>query len=862
MTSPSYDRRPVFAGKRFELFVIVALIVMVVLAVAIKDLAVVWYTVSCLLGYGLFLVIVRRRRPAAALPDPPTAAEDDTPLPARRYLKPRDLPPALRSFVGREQETADIVAHLRTAAPGRPAVVLIDGPAGMGKTSLAVHAAHAVAADFPEGHLFAGIGSSLAGAGAGEGEDASRGSIRDSSDRDSSARGSSEDSSVRDSSARGSAIRDSVIHDVVGRFVSALREPGEPAPAGARTLDELLATYHELVRHRSRVLIVIDDADDEQLVAGLLPDGGSWAAIVTSRRALSNLPVQPAEVHLGRLTEAESLRLLRLIVGDERVANEPEQAREIVENTAGYPLLLQLAAVSLAARPHSSLAVALRRMGARTEDSLGGSDPLGLSYSLLTEEEQRALQALALLDESFEVWMLAVLIDARELDSDELAAKHSAADRIVHRLLHAGLVKRVNSDPASVAVFAMPGPVRQYARERLDESVPPADQQRLRARLERARGHRRQQVSGELRHRVYEPLIGGRFTEALTGARWSVAVAREREDRAAEGLALAAFAEIRAELGNFDVAEDLARAAIDTGSGPGTVRALRCQGKLRRRLRQLSQAELLLHRALTAAGDNEESEKIRVLAELAVAQSLTHRIAQAMVTLREAFRRCDECPDGGPAHRPGLIWAHGYVLQQARRLDEAQHELIAGERLAEKLDQRLWRVWLLHRRASVALDAHRLDDARGLAFDAVDRFGAMDHRYGKALSRLLIGTAHLADEQTDEAVPMLEEAAENFLNCGDRWAEAKTTWTLAMAQRRRGDSVAVARLLREAYDTFAALGDDASRARVAEELRRVTSHDPGAGGPVGPDPGGRHYAGAGTGTAGTTTAPGGTPRLR
>src|SRR5262245_51861676 len=100
MTLPSYGRRAASAGFRLRLFGIVALAAVTIAAMVIEDAPVIWSMGAILSSYGLFLVVVefRARRHARA----ELVRTEEPSVPSRGYLTPRDLPPALPLFVGRE----------------------------------------------------------------------------------------------------------------------------------------------------------------------------------------------------------------------------------------------------------------------------------------------------------------------------------------------------------------------------------------------------------------------------------------------------------------------------------------------------------------------------------------------------------------------------------------------------------------------------------------------------------------------------------------------------------------------------------------------------------------------------------------
>src|SRR5690606_34378409 len=92
------------------------------------------------------------RRATAALASATGAASDQH---HRRPL-PAQLPPAAPAFVGRAPQLATLHALLAEPRTG-PAIASIVGPAGVGRTTLAVHWAHTVAERFPDGQLYVNL---------------------------------------------------------------------------------------------------------------------------------------------------------------------------------------------------------------------------------------------------------------------------------------------------------------------------------------------------------------------------------------------------------------------------------------------------------------------------------------------------------------------------------------------------------------------------------------------------------------------------------------------------------------------------------------------------------------------------------
>jgi tetratricopeptide (TPR) repeat protein/transcriptional regulator with XRE-family HTH domain len=247
----------------------------------------------------------------------------------------RQLPAAVPDFTGRavELETLNrIVAEAATAAPGTVVISAIGGTAGVGKTALALHWAHRIAHRFPDGQLYVNL------------------------------RGFDPSGVPTSPSA---AIRG---------FLDALGVPTErvaPAP------DTQAAQYRSLVAGK-RILVVLDNARDEQQIRPLLPASAGSLVIVTSRNQLTGLAASNRArlVRLDVLTHADAVQLLTARIGTARAAAEPDAVAEIAALCACLPLALAVAAARAVTRPLlplSALAAELRDTAARL-DALDSGD--------------------------------------------------------------------------------------------------------------------------------------------------------------------------------------------------------------------------------------------------------------------------------------------------------------------------------------------------------------------------------------------------------------------------------------------------------------------------------------------------------
>ncbi len=225
----------------------------------------------------------------------------------RHVPVPRELPADVHGFTGRTAEL-DVLDTLLDPSAG--AVVAVSGPAGVGKTALAVRWAHASADRFPDGQLYLNL--------------------------------------------RGYDLREALASaDALASLLRALGLPGSEIPAEP---EERAARYRSLLAGR-RMLVVLDNARDADQVRPLMPGTPGSAAIVTSRDSLAGLVARDGarRLALDLLPEAEAVDLLRILVGT-RVDDEPQAAVALAGQCTRLPLALRIVAERAAARPAQALA--------------------------------------------------------------------------------------------------------------------------------------------------------------------------------------------------------------------------------------------------------------------------------------------------------------------------------------------------------------------------------------------------------------------------------------------------------------------------------------------------------------------------
>lgn len=283
---------------------------------------------------------------------------------------PAQLPrPA--ELVGRDNLVAELTGLLRSEPNPAMAVIVISGPGGIGKTALALRAAHESRDHYPDGQLHAEMRT-----GSGSAAD---------------------------------------ISDVAAQFLRALGAPRVP-----ETPAERLAEYRTLLASR-RVLIVLDDADGTQ-VSELTPASPGCTVLVTARQRLPDIQGAHHVSPLEPLDPPDATELFVRVVRDARVVidNDPAALVRVVELCAGLPLALRIAGalrVHLHPRPTAELADRLARQGpdAFAYGKLSLARTIGAGFERLDPPARQLFLGLGLLPLSgFGMWTAAAVLESAD----------------------------------------------------------------------------------------------------------------------------------------------------------------------------------------------------------------------------------------------------------------------------------------------------------------------------------------------------------------------------------------------------------------------------------------------------------------
>jgi len=218
---------------------------------------------------------------------------------------PAQLPADLADFTGRGRLVAQLRGLLTQTQQSENAaavpVIVVAGAGGLGKTALAVHAAHALRPAFPDGQLYVSL--------------------------------------------LGASQQPLPPDEVLARLLRDLGVPGTRIPVGQ---EERAALYRTCLAGR-QLLILLDDAKDAAQVRPLLPGTASAAVIVTSRHRLADLAGSRL-LDLDVLDDDEARLLFTRMIGAERAGAEPGPVAEVLTVCAGLPLAIRIAGARLTAR--------------------------------------------------------------------------------------------------------------------------------------------------------------------------------------------------------------------------------------------------------------------------------------------------------------------------------------------------------------------------------------------------------------------------------------------------------------------------------------------------------------------------------
>jgi tetratricopeptide (TPR) repeat protein/transcriptional regulator with XRE-family HTH domain len=339
----------------------------------------------------------------------------------------RTLPHDIASFTGRQRELQELVCAAADA--GRVVSIhAIGGMAGIGKTALAVHAAHRLADRFPAGQIFLPLHGHTPG-------------------------------------------QQPV--DPMDALASLLLTTGVAAAAIPPGLEARMALWRDRLAGQ-QLLLILDDAIGSEQVLPLLPGTGGNMVLITSRRHLSALDA--TAISLDMLPSEEAAGLLIRLAGRPGLSQADPGVREIIRLCGFLPLAIGMVGRQLhhhlawsASSRAAELAAARDRLELMATENVSVAAAFDLSYAHLATDHQRLFRRLGLHPGAeFDRYAAAALDDA------DLAAARRGLEALYDQYLL--------TEPAP-GRYRMHDLIREHARALADQDDPGNDRDQATARL-------------------------------------------------------------------------------------------------------------------------------------------------------------------------------------------------------------------------------------------------------------------------------------------------------------------------------------------------------------------------------------------
>jgi tetratricopeptide (TPR) repeat protein/DNA-binding XRE family transcriptional regulator len=694
----------------------------------------------------------------------------------------RGLPRDIGSFTGRQPELRQLVGLTAGAPhPGVISIHAIGGMAGIGKTALAVHAAHQLAPRFPDGQIFLPL--------------------------------------------HGHTPGQRPVHpaDALASLLLAAGLPAGQIPPG---LEARTALWRDRLAGK-QLLLVLDDAAGSEQVRPLLPGSAGSLVLVTSRRHLTALEDAQA-VSLSTLSAGEAAELLIRLAA--RPGLEPGDAAvaEITRLCGYLPLAVGMLARQLhhhpawtAAELADELADARDRLELMHAENLSVAAAFGLSYQDLTPGQQQLFRRLGLHPGTdIDAYASAALDGSdlatarRQLDAlydhyligeptrgryrlHDLIREHARAlagrvdpgrdrDGAVARLLdyyqyaagRAGALIARRARPAPAAADGtVPAPVPALADREHALAWARAERASLLACLDQA-------TSTGQHARVIAITAGlaglvrldGPWAEAITRHATAVQAARSLGDRLGEANALDDLGDVRGLAGEFPAAAQALEQALAIYRDLGD---------------RLGQANALRDLAYVRGADDYPAAALTLEQALAIYRDLGDRLGQADALTWLGIIRLVT----------GDFRAAAQALEQALAICRD-----LGDRLGEA-GALTWLGDVRRMTGDYPATAQALEQALGICRDLGDRAG-------QATALIFIGDVRRATGDYPAAAQALEQALGIFGDIGHREYYAIALAGLGDVRRATGDYPAAAHALDQALAIARDIGDRGSEVEM------------------------------------------------
>ncbi|MFF7229888.1 DNA-binding SARP family transcriptional activator [Streptomyces sp. 2333.5] len=703
--------------------------------------------------------------------DAPPVTSDGPGSTDQVIVRPQQLPATVADFTGRTTFVSELGAQLATAEGSVMAVSALTGIGGVGKTTLAVHVAHAAREHFPDGQLYVDL--------------------------------------------QGAGHTPSEPEAVLGSFLRALGTADSAIPDG---LEERSALYRSTLAGR-RVLALLDNARDAAQIRPLLPGAEGCAALVTSRARMIDL-AGAYLIDVDVMSPEEALNLFTRIVGEERVDSERQAAMAVVGACGFLPLAIRIAASRLAARRTWTVSTLARKLAdeRRRLDELRAGDlavtaTFELGYGQLEPHQARAFRLLGLADgPDISLAAAAALLD---MDSED-------AEDLIESLVDASLL-----ESAAPGRYRFHDLVRLYARVCAErDEQPPAEREAALSRLldfylatakevytlerpgDRLADHMAcpqhaglvftdrigalewlfgearclmacaQQSAGPttLRRAVDLLLLAQDLAESGADSRQYEQVnmalldaARASDDQRAQARIHVALTNVHTLAGRFDKADEHAQSAMLLGLATedafASSYAPNDRGIIANSQNRHVDAEAYLTQALSAfREDRNKPSEASALCNLSRVHLATGRVDTAIQLAQEGIAIYRQL--GATRRLANGMYALGLAFTRAERLDDATEQLNKALAIFQASRQRFWEGMTYYRMAEADLTAGHPAQAANRAEQALTALRAIGGEWWHANVLTLLGRALDGVGQTGRARVCWQESLTVFERLG------------------------------------------------------------------------------------------------
>ncbi|MER5274778.1 tetratricopeptide repeat protein [Streptomyces sp. NPDC002809] len=701
------------------------------------------------------------------------------------------LPAPETRFAGRRAELTRIgqwVHAARASTETKPTVVVLHGPPGAGRTSLAIRAAHDLKDQFRGACVV-----DLRGGADGEPPLPTRDALLHLLNRLGAPR---EQLLFRDGGSAG-------------------RAAGTSAEQQVRRLGEL---YHQHLTG-TPVTIVLDDASDVEQVRTLIPERSDSLVLVTAREPLDlpgSLPAWVHQLEVGALDAAGAEELLRTASQEEdQGLYDYPSSEAITELCGGLPLALRIAGSSLGTRTPGALAADLAAYGPVPPVERA----LWLRYTDQSEPARRLLRRLALAGRA----SLGAAAAAALLSADDQEAERLLAD-----LSGAGLLDHVRGSR-----YRLHDLVRGFALARLLDEEEPADrtaaQERLIVNYAELAGAVIRMVDGKMSTRAGQFGPHG-FSSLDAALRWLddessfITSALRHSEGVDQGAvldllgALCDYCLLRGDLYRLGEISELTQ-AVDQGLLERSVQWR--TGIAARQLGELDKARTTLS-SVVGLYREAQNDSGTALALCSLGITLHHQgnLTEASARLREAIELQSSAAQA--EDRAWSLHALAAVERDRAHLPEALELLDTALVLHREGESLHGEAWTQFQLGQVRLRMGDVERAEAALRTALDLYGRTRDERGTAWALTQLARARLMDGDPASAVEQLNAALARHRDSEDARGEAWTLYYLGQALEEAGDTDQAVRQLERARTMFSRMRDVYGLACARHHSGRVT----------------------------------------